>query len=361
MGAMVAISSLATSCKEAAPRQEATKLYDVMTISKGDTYLSSDYSASIRSSQFVDIRPQISGVITKILLKEGANITRGEELFVIDQTPYKAALKVATATVQSSKARVATAAQNKLSGEELLRSNVISENEYQILVNEYSTAKADLALAEAEETIARENLSYTTIKSPVDGASGMINYRVGALVSSTISEPLVSVADNSTMDVYFTLSESKILDLSSKLTSNDSLLGSINDVALTLNNGATYPLKGKVEAISGIIQKSTGSVTVKATFENPDGVLRDGGNGTVILNERFDDAIVIPKSASFEIQNKIFVFKVIEGKALQAEISVHENSKLDEYLVLSGLNVGDVIIAKGAGLVREGAVITERK
>ncbi len=357
--ALCAVTLTLSSCREKEASQ-VQKSYDVMTVATTTTQVNNRYSASIRGEQFVDVRPQVSGVITKIAIAEGAKIKKGQTLFVIDQVPYQAALDVAVANVASAKAAVATAELNAESGESLYGEQVISKIELMTLQNSLTSAQAALIQAEAQETIARNNLSYTVVASPVDGVASMINYRVGALVSSSITDPLVSVSNNDTMYVYFSFSESALLTLIQERGSSEALMESMDSVSLTLSNGSTYAHTGKVDAISGTVNQSTGSVGARAVFDNPEQMLRDGGNGALLVPFTYHDAIVIPKVATYEIQNKTFVYKVVDGKAVSAEIKILSTDNGREFIVTSGIVPGDVIIAQGAGLVREGTVINAK-
>ncbi len=353
----IAIVLCATSCAKPVQNQTA-KEYKTLTVVQGNSIIDSRYSASLRAEQFVDIRPQISGVITEIAIKEGAQVKRGETLFVIDQVPYRAALDVAKANVASATSALGTAKLNAESGKELFDEGVISNNEYQTLRNTQANAEASLALAKAQETSAANDLSYTVVKSPLNGVAGMINYRVGALVSSSITDPLLTVSNNSQIYAYFSISESALISLIQQYGSSDSLMSNMNDVTLQLNNGTTYEHTGRVDAISGVIDQSTGTVSVRAIFDNPELLLRDGGNGTLVIPTNYENEIVIPQIATYEIQNKIFVYKVIDGKAVSYQIEVLPINNGREYVVKNGLQLGDVIIAEGAGLVREGTVIS---
>ncbi|MFI3249194.1 MAG: efflux RND transporter periplasmic adaptor subunit, partial [Rikenellaceae bacterium] len=330
----LAISIMTASCAEESTtaREVEAKSYKTITISLSDTDVSKEYTASIQGEQYVDIRPQISGVITSILINEGADIKRGQTLFIIDQAPYKAALDVAIANVKSAEVSVATAAINADSSKELLAEDVISKTEYAIAQNTLATAEANLALAIAQEQNARNDLSYTVIKSPVDGVASMIPYRVGALVSSTITDPLVSVSNNDSMHAYFSMSESQILTLTRESGSTQQLMEELHDLTLILTDGKSYDHKGMVDAISGTVDKSTGSVSMRAVFDNPDQMLRNGGNGRVSITTKHKDVIVIPKVATYEIQNKTFVFKVVDGKTVAAEISFLPTDNGSEYI-----------------------------
>lgn len=343
------------------PQQRVdSKVYKTLKIQPTDATVSTKYTASIRGEQNVDIRPQISGVITKIAINEGADVKKGQTLFIIDQTPYKAALDVANANVESAKSKVATAELNEASDKKLLDKKIISNNEYLVTVNTLNQAKADLALAVAQAKNAKNDLSYTVIKSPVDGVAGMIPYRVGSLVSSTITDPLVSVSKNDKMYVYFSISESNLLSLVEESGSEAKFIEDMGDITLTLSNGSTYPIKGKIDAISGVIEQSTGTVSLRAVFDNPNQLLKDGGNGSLSIANNYEGVMVVPKSGTYEVQNKIFVYKVIDGKANSAAIDVLPTDNGKEYIVKSGITFADVIIAEGAGLVREGAVINAK-
>ncbi len=356
----MAITSCDDNSKKGGKQQRAVD-YKTMTVALGSSSINSSYSTSIRGEQFVDIRPQVSGAITEILVKEGAEVKRGETLFIIDQIPYTAALNVAVANVKSAESAVATAALNAKSCRELLAEQIISENEQLIAENTLATAEATLAQAQAQEQSARNDLSYTVIKSPVDGVVSMIPYRVGALVNSSISDPLVSVSNNDNMYAYFSMSESQILNLTREIGSTKALIESMDGVELILNDGVVYGHKGAVDAISGSIDRTTGAVSLRAKFENPEQMLRDGSSGKIVIRNDFHNVLVIPKVATFELQNKIFVFKVVDGMATSSQITVMPTNDGKNYVVTSGIKVGDVIIAEGAGLVREGTIVEASK
>ncbi len=358
---IAALAIAATSCRNTTAMSTAAKNYKTITIEPSTSEVSTPYTASIRGSQYVDIRPQVSGTITEILIDEGATIKRGQRLFTIDQTPYRAALEVAKANVTSAEASVATAKLNAESGEELFAESVISQNELLQLQNSLSTAEAALALAAAQLTNAENNLSYTKITSPVDGVAGMIDYRVGALVNSSIATPLVSVTNNDTMYGYFSMSESQMLTLSRLNGSAEEMIESMPGVKLILRDGSTYDQLGEVDAISGTIERSTGSIRLRAKFANPDGVLRDGGSGRIVITEKMDSVIVIPQVSTYEIQDKMFVYKVVDGKATSSQITTLPYDDGVSFIVTSGIEPGDVIIAEGAGLIREGTKVNAQR
>lgn len=340
-------------CAGDQPRAES-RTYQLLTVAIGDQTLRSDYSATLRGRQTVEIRPQVSGLITEIRIDEGAPVRKGEVLFVIDQVPYRAALETAQANVKSAEAGLQTARLTTSSKEALHARKVVSDFDLEMARNQQLAAEAALAQARAQETNARNNLSYTEVRSPVDGTTGMIPYRVGALVDSNIEKPLVSVSDDRQVYAYFSLAENQVLDLIEQYGSLEEARAKLPDVALRLGNGSEYPHAGRIDAISGTVDEGTGAVRLRAVFPNPDHLLRSGGSATVILPIRYRDRIIIPQSATYELQNRIFVWKVVDGVTCSAPITVNKYNDGNTYIVESGLKVGEVIVAEGAGLLHEG-------
>lgn len=353
---LLSVLIVLSSCNST-PQQKSGAKYKTLHVKLSERTLKTGYTASLRGRQYVEIRPQVSGIITEILLNEGDPVKKGETLFIIDQVPYKAALETAVANVKSAESRLATAELTARSKEELFKENVVSEFDLQTARNSLTEAEAGLAQARAQEINARNNLSYTEVKSPVDGVASMIPYRVGALVNSSIAEPLVTVSDDEKVYAYFSMSENQILDLVQQYGSLQKAMDEMPDVELALSNGRSYSHPGKVNAVSGTIDENTGAVSLRAEFPNPDRLLRNGGSGTVFVPSHQDSVIVIPQAATYELQNRIFVYKVIDGKAKSAPVEVFRLNNGTEYIVKSGLAPGDVIIAEGAGLVREGTEI----
>lgn len=304
------------------------------------------------------MRPQVSGTITQVLVEEGAHVHKGQVLFIIDQVPYRAALQKARAAVVTAEANEATAKQTLDGKMSLYEDKVISDFELRTAQNEYKSAQAALLQAQAELTDAQNNLSYTEVKSPVDGYAGMTSYRIGALVSASMTDPLIRVSDNSEMYAYFSLSEKQVLTLTAQYGSLDQALASFPEVSLELNDGSTYAQKGKVDVISGIIDKTTGTVSLRAIFSNPDKRLMSGGSANIIVPYDRTQCIVIPQGGTYEIQNRIFAFKVIDGKAVSTPIEVFEINNGTEYIVEKGLQAGDVIVSEGAGLLKDGTIVS---
>ncbi len=344
------------ACKET-PQQIGGTQYKTLTVSSTDRTLTREYTAVVQGRQSVEIRPQVSGTITEVCINEGAKVHKGQPLFIIDQVPYQAALETATANVKSAEASVATARMTANSKQTLFNNKVVSAFDLQTAKNSLLEAEAALAQAKAQETSAKNDLSYTVVKSPVDGVSGMIPYRVGALVDASITTPLTTVSDDEEMHVYFSMTENQILSLIRQYGTMDKTLKQMPQVDLRLSDGQMYAHKGRIDAISGTIDSSTGAVSLRATFPNPERMLRNGGSGTLILPYQRNNVLVVPQEATYEIQDKVFVYKVTDGKATSAEVTVFPIDDGREYIVESGLQAGDVIVAEGAGLLQEGTLI----
>lgn len=340
------------------PQAPQSATYQTMVLQPQDRTQRQKFTAQLKGQQVVEVRPQVSGLITNICINEGQKVRKGQTLFVIDQVPYKAAMAQATANVKSAQAALATAKLNLESTQMLRQNDVVQDYDLLSAQNQLADAEASLAQAQALEVSARNNLSYTEVKSPVDGVAGMIAYRVGALVSSSISEPLVTVSDDSQIYAYFSLPEAQITDLLEQYGSLENFVSSQTNVELRLSNGKPYDLKGSISAVSGIVSSSTGSVTIRADFPNPKRLLRDGSSATVVLPSTLSQVLIIPQGATYELQNMRFAFKVVDGKAQSVPVKIFRLNNGTEFVVQEGLLPNDVIIAEGAGLVKEGASVT---
>ena len=349
------IAALATglalgACQPTTTARQET-VYKTLTVRPESRTLTTEYAATLAGQQVVEVRPQVGGLIQRICISEGQPVRKGQVLFVIDQVPYRAAWEEDCANVKSAEAQLATARLNLSGTRALHEKGVVKDHTLQTAVNDQAAAEAALAQAKAQEVNARNNLSYTEVKSPINGVAGMINYREGALVSSSISTPLVTVSDDSVMYAYFSLTETQVTDLLEQYGSPDELMRQMPAAGLRMSNGKTYAEQGHIRAISGIVDSGTGAVTLRADFPNPHRRLLDGGSATVVLPYAKDSCIVIPQGATYELQDKVFVYRLSGGRPQQTPVSVFRLNNGTEYIVESGLQEGDTIIAEGAGLI----------
>lgn len=349
-----------TGCRPSTDETETAQSLSVLTVSEQPVELNEKFSASIRGRQDVDIIPLVSGRITRLCVKEGERVRRGQVLAIIDQVPYQAALRTAVANVSAAKARVETA-RIELSGKQsLFDENVISDYELSVARNQLAVAQAELEQAKAHEADARNNLSYTEIKSPSDGVIGTLPYRIGALVSPTIEQPFTVVSDNSEIYAYFSISENKLRQLVSRYGSIDRIINEMPPISLQLNDGTVYGSQGKIETISGVVNSTTGAVQIKALFPNPEKELLSGTIGNVIIQGLGSDAIVVPMTATVELQDKIIAYRLKNGKVEAAYLTVDCLNDGNNYIVKDGLAVRDTIISEGVGLLKEGMSVTPK-
>lgn len=266
------------------------------------------------------------------------------------------------ADVHAAEAQVETARLEYRSKQQLFAEKVVSEYDLSTAKNALAIAEATLEQARALEEDARNSLSYTEVKSPSNGVVGTLPYREGALVSASMAIPLTSVSDNSEVYVYFSITEKRVHSLLRQYGSHDEVIRQMPPVRLQLNDGSLYDGQGHVESISGIINRKTGTVSVRSIFDNTNRTLLSGGIGNVIIPHREDSVIVIPQTATTELQNKILAYKVAEdGCVHSCELTVEKLNDGKDYIVRSGLVVGDVIVTEGTGLLQDGIQIDIRK
>lgn len=330
----------------------------VLTIEKQDATIESAYPATLHGKNDVEIRPQISGFLTKVHVKEGQKVSQGQVLFTIDQVQLQAAVDAANASVKVAQANVNTAKTNEANNKLLYDKNIISASAYQTSVDAFNAAKAQLNAAEAQLTSARKNLSYSVVTASTSGVVGTIDFKEGALVSP--STLLTILSNNSDIEAYFSLNEKDVLSLTNNGShSLQAALDSLPEVGLRLANGELYPLKGRVISISGVLNPATGSATAKAAFDNKDGMLRSGNTGQILIPNIATSAITIPQKATYELQGLKFCYVVGDScKVHSTPIEISSVNDGQNYIVTAGLNEGDMIVTEGVGVsVRDGMVI----
>lgn len=360
---MLASAFVLPSCSKGDQQKRQLSAPEIATITLApqEADLKTTFPATIKGKTDIDIRPQVTGFITKVHVDEGQRVRKGQVLFTLDQVQFNAAVDQARAAVNSAQTAVNTQQMTVDNKKALLDKNIISAYEYQLAVNSLDQAKAQLANAKAALVTAQKNLAYTTVTSPSDGVVGTIPNREGSLASPSSAQPLTTVSDNSQVYAYFSLTEKDLLNLAGE--GNRSMEASIKampEVSLRLNDGTMYPLTGKVATVSGVIDNNTGSSSVRALFDNPNGVLRSGGTGQVIMPNPQESVIVIPQKATFELQDRRFVYVVNDSnKVVSTPITIEANNDGKTFVVTSGLKSGDRIAVEGVGTkLSDGAVIT---
>lgn len=358
--AVITLSAM-TSCGGKQQQQQApAPEIATITVATGNSELNRTYPATIKGKADIDIRPQVTGFITKVHVDEGQKVRKGQLLFTLDQVQYQAAVAQAEAAVKVAETAVATAQLTTNNKKSLFEKNIISEYEYKLSENSLAQAEAQLAQANANLVNARKNLSYTMVTAPSNGVVGSIPNRVGALASPSMAQPLTTVSDNSEVYAYFSLTEKDILRLTNNgSVSLDEAIAAMPAVNLRLADGTIYGVSGKIATVSGVIDQSTGAASVRAAFDNPAGMLRSGSTGSVVFPYTENDVIIIPQKATFEIQDKKYVYLVNDSnKTESSPIEVFEINDGQEYIVTNGLKAGDKIVIEGVGTtVKDGLTI----
>ena len=329
----------------------------VETLQPTTVNLKSSYPATIKGKQDIEIRPQVSGFITKLNIDEGSMVKKGQVLFVIDPVQYESAARAAKAAVATAKANVSTQEITVKNKRELNKKNIISDYDLEMAEN-------TLASAEAQLISANQNLAYTRVTSPSDGVAGTIPYRVGSLVSASSPSPLTVISDITQMYVYFSLTEKELLNLIRQDGSQTEFLNSFPAVQLTLADGTLYADSGKIETVSGVIDQNTGAVSMRATFPNHGHLLRTGGTGNIQIPYSKENVIVIPQKATYEIQDKKFVYLLQPDNTVKnTEIEILNLNDGQNYVVTAGLKDGATIkpLTQQESAERFKAALEERK
>ena len=332
--------------------------YAVRTIQGQTADLQTTYPATIKGVQDVEIRPKVSGFITKLCVKEGQNVKAGQLLFVIDNVTFEAAVRQAKASVSAAKAALATAKLTYENNQKLFKNNVIGAFDLQSSQNNYESAKAQLAQAQAAYVSAKQNLDFCYVTSPATGVIGDLPYRVGALVSASSQQALTTVSNNSTMQVYFSMTEKDLLDMTKTAGNMNTAISNYPAVKLQLADGSIYNHPGKVATVSGVIDPTTGTVSMRADFPNPERVLKTGASGSIVVPHTATGAVIIPQDAVVEVQDKHFVYIVgKDNKVKYTPVTLNPQNDGKTYIITSGLKVGDRFVVNGVSSLQDGMEI----
>ena len=356
---MAGCLALLCSCGQGNRGTGAAPEYAVIEAQATTANLKNSYPATIRGKQDVEIRPMVSGFITKLHVDEGSVVKKGQVLFTIDQVQYQAAVKTAEASVATAKAALQTQELTTQNNRELNKRGIVSDYQLSTSENQLAQAKASLAQAEAALVNAKRNLEYTEVTSPSDGIVGEIPYRIGSLVSASMATPMTTVADNSEMFAYFSMTERQLLSMVREGGTTKEILDKLPSIQLQLIDGSIYPDSGRVATISGVIAPTTGSVSMRALFPNDHNILRSNSTGNVIFPNPMQNVIMIPQSATTEIQDKRFVYVVqADNTVKNTEIKTFTLDDGKNFFVTAGLKPGDKIVIEGVQALNDGQAIT---
>jgi membrane fusion protein (multidrug efflux system) len=365
IGAICLAASVLSACnngKTPPVKSSAPLAYEALTLGPRSTTIYNDFPATIEGIEIVQLRPMVDGYLEKIYAPEGANVTKGELLFKIQNPVYDQAVITARAGIQSAQANVDAAKMNVEKVRPLVEKDIVSK--YELESAQYTLQSQEAALDQANASLhnAQTNVGYTTLRSPITGVMGSIPYKIGDLISSTTSTPLTSLSRIDQVFAYFALSEKQLLNLSNRVpgaTLQDKL-DHLPMVSLVLADGSQYPQKGKLETASGFVSTGTGTVSLKAQFVNPTGLVRSGASAVVRLPRTIDTALLVPQPATYQLQDKTFVYLLIGGnRVISIPITATATNDGKFLVVQRGLRRGDRILINGFNL-RDSTVVIPR-
>lgn len=344
------------SCEEAEVEDEGIPL-PVLTLKEEKAAISYKYLGSVEGVENVQIRPQVEGILEEIYVDEGQYVNKGDVLFKINSQPYMEDLKNALANVDLEKAKLRKAKTEIERLRPLIENEVISPVRMETTIADYEVAQSSLAKAEAAAANMRINMGFTTIKAPVDGLMGRIPKSIGNVVKKSDDVPLTVLSNVQEIYVYFSMSESDYLYY--ERMKKDSSSKKMNpDVKLVLADGSVYDNVGTIDANSGQINRSTGSITLRAHFENPDTLLRTGNTGKILMEQIYPNAILVPQSATTSIQDKRFIFVLNDDNTVKRQEIKIEGRTGNDFIVSGDvLQANDRIVTAGLDKLSEGVLV----
>ena len=352
---MLGIITGLAACSIDMPK-ETHSSFETMTVKKSNIELPYKFSARMKGQNDVTVTPQVSGQLMKICVTEGQQVKRGQTLFIIDSRNAKLELEAAQANLQVALAQENSAKLEYESNKNLFDKKIVSSYMLSNSENAYKQARAAVAQARASVNSARVNLGFCTITAPVSGVIGEIPVRVGDQVSPMTQ--LTMLSGNTTMFAEFSVTEAIVeamVQNGVKGSEMDNFIAQLPDATFMMKNGTEYSHKGRVVSLTGVVNASTGSLTCKVSFPNPEGHLYSGIQGSVVMAFAEKNVIVIPQDAVVRLQDKAQVYKVkADSTATAVEVTTQDTGNGKDFIVTSGLKVGDRIVTTGANNVTEG-------
>ncbi|MBR4156128.1 MAG: efflux RND transporter periplasmic adaptor subunit [Bacteroidales bacterium] len=344
---LLAISALLFSCQQKTVQQQVPE-YAVMAIEEEPVIVKNSFPALISGVLDSEVRSNVSGTLIKKHVDEGDMVKKGDLLFEVDHATYQAEYNTALANVNAAKVEVESAELTAVNKTNLYEKGIISEYEKKLADNQLLSAKAQLEQAQAKLETAKINLDYSYVVSPNDGVIGSIPFSVGSLVGPTTSTALTTVSQIDAVYADFSINEKLMLYYTSKGGVKD-ILRFMPQVELKLADGTMYEHKGTIESVAGTIDTKTGAANMSARFPNPAKILRSGATGIIYIPREIVNARLVPQNATFEMQDKKFVYIFNDSITEMREIVVDNLTYGDNYIVTEGLEVGEVIVVEGVG------------
>jgi membrane fusion protein (multidrug efflux system) len=326
---------------------------DFLQVNEASSEIQITYPGNIEGSVNVDIRSQVSGYLEKIYVKEGDYVQRGQALFKIKGDVFNEQVNNSQAALQNALASQVAAQLEVDKLEPLVEAKVVSDMQIKVAKANYESAKAQVSQAKASLGSSQINAAFAVIKAPVSGYIGRIPNRTGNLVTPADAIPLTTLSDINDVFVYFAMSEADFIEFLEARKTDDK----ISTVDLVMANGAAYSHKGKLEIASGNVERTTGTISLKAVFPNPDKILRSGGSGRIVLTKRLSESLAIPMASVKDIQDRLFVFALADSNKVSMRPITVDGRSGENYIVKSGLTKGDKIALNNIDVLADGVPV----
>lgn len=354
-----ALVVMGCSNKDASAPAAPPATLPVLDITAQTATTQTEFPAALQGKTDIEIRPQVSGVLDKIFVDEGAYVNAGQPLFKINDNAYQQQYNNAKASYNAAEAAFVNAQIEVDKLTPLVQNKVVSDYQIKTAQANLSIAKANVAQTKALLENARINLGYTIITAPVSGYIGRLPRKQGSLVGTADPQALTTLSDTKEVYAYFSLGENDFINfksLNDGKTLNDKLQ-KLPPVSLLLSNDSEYPQTGKIDMVDGSFDKTTGAITLRARFPNANGLLRSGNTGKVKISLEHQNSILIPQESTVEIQDKVYVFLVDSKNAVSRQPVVVSGKSGTDYLISEGIKAGDRIVLKGFENLPDGATI----
>lgn len=332
----------------------------VLTIADRGQSVDIEYPASIEGTANIEIRTQIDGILEQIFVDEGAKVQKGQLLFKIDSRPYREQLNQAKSNLLAAEAALENAELEVEKKTRLVNNKVLTDFQLKSALSAKNIAKSNVEMAKSAVEAAKINLDYTNVRAATQGYIGRLQRKQGSLVSPSDQQPLTTLSDVHDLHVYFSLGEKDFVKFINESAGKDieEKIKQLPSVSLVLADEHIYEHQGKIDMVDGQFDKNTGAISIRATFPNPQGVLRNGNTGRIRMAKNFQDAILVPQAATLEIQDKVFVYAVSKDNKVSQQSLDIVGKNGDNYLVVGSLSPGAKIVSKGMDLLKDGQQIT---
>ncbi|MBU2997252.1 efflux RND transporter periplasmic adaptor subunit [Cellulophaga baltica] len=360
VGILIGLLSISCNGSKDANKTDEASEYDVLTVSPKTIELYREFPVTIEGIENIEIYPKIEGFIEKVLVDEGEYVEKGRALFLLNAPEYEQNVLSTKAAISSAVANVSSAELDVEKARPLVEREIVSKFELTAAENTLTAQKAALEQARADYVNARTNYGYTKITAPVSGYIGTLPYKLGSLVSSTTDDPLTTVSNIKKVYAYFSINEKIHLEFMREghgATPKEQL-DSMSEVSLILPDYTMFNHKGRIQTVSGQVDEDTGSFNVRAIFDNPDNLLRTGNSATIRIPRTVKDALLVPQSATYEIQGSVFIYVVGDDSKVKAKkIEVTPSTSGKAYIVTAGLETNDQVVIEGINTLLDGKEI----